>query len=934
MVVGSGFGGAVAACRLAQAGFSVLVLERGRRVQPGDFPPLPGEESFAPSVDPFTIGGGGVYDVRDLGGTFALQASGYGGGSLVYAGVHLRPPAGIFERWPDGLRKPQLDEHFDLAAYMLDVAPIDDFPFPLPRKTRAFDAAVEAAGREAFHPPLTQSRRSGTNAFGATVEACNGCGSCALGCSRGAKNSLDQNYLALAESYENVTVRTRANVRAVHAVDESAYDVEFVDGLCGDQERRVRARFVFLGAGVVGTHEILARSRECSQQTSGDGLPRLSPRVGDGFFTNNDDASMVFSRDESLAIEDGPTITSSIVHHSADGGLVLVQDGGLPAELSRVMTTIYTSPALLGRNRHGRDPWEGAWREQSRARDTAEQQAAEAAAVELVDRLLASDLSPSGLEQLVLAWLTGTMPDVAPPQLRAAFGTLRDQLIETSRPNFARAIDSLLEHSASQVVDRLTLGRLARFPGLRTRLVDNARKLGELLIADRDGLIDRAQQSFFRHFLLVEPEREIRRRLADYLMPPTNPGQLFLLSMGTDTTPARLEWDADASRGRLAQNPGAFQESSRLARRIKRDVSEGLGGQLRTHPITSVAGRGMTVHAQGGAAIGEDSDRGVVDRHGEVFGHPGLFVVDASVFPAPVGVNPSATILALAERNVLAFIRTQRGAAWPLGDESPGARQFHKQLSQARDFAESRLATFHLEPPAAPVGGASPEPTAQPIGVRFTERFRGFLAAGSASPAYVATDDYCTLEIEVMVDDLDGFFADPLHAANVRGRFVGAGMRDAEVHGRLLMYPDAERCDEEAATDGLRYELSLREASGAAGRLVLDKPMRGARFRALEIQRSTMQARARLEVDGRTHVGRLDVDGIGFLTEQLPSLEITGTEEPAQIAWAMLRFGEFFFHGLLPGARRSIESRVDQAAQAVSFDAQEEDEAPIRKLSG
>ncbi|MEM6955446.1 MAG: NAD(P)-binding protein [Myxococcota bacterium] len=101
IVVGSGFGGAVAACRFAQAGLSVLLLERGRRVEPQDFPPLPRHTSFAPSPEPF-MGPGGVHEYRNLGNTQSLQANGYGGGSLIYAGVHLRPPDSAFAEWPSG----------------------------------------------------------------------------------------------------------------------------------------------------------------------------------------------------------------------------------------------------------------------------------------------------------------------------------------------------------------------------------------------------------------------------------------------------------------------------------------------------------------------------------------------------------------------------------------------------------------------------------------------------------------------------------------------------------------------------------------------------------------------------------------------------------------------------------------------------------------
>lgn len=86
IVIGSGFGGAVAATRLAQAGFSVIVLERGRRWRPGDFPRAPAfRGGWLWRVDQ------GLYDIRWLGPMVAAQAAGWGGGSLAYANVFARP---------------------------------------------------------------------------------------------------------------------------------------------------------------------------------------------------------------------------------------------------------------------------------------------------------------------------------------------------------------------------------------------------------------------------------------------------------------------------------------------------------------------------------------------------------------------------------------------------------------------------------------------------------------------------------------------------------------------------------------------------------------------------------------------------------------------------------------------------------------------------
>ena len=133
IVVGSGFAGAVTACRLAQAGVDVCIIERGRRYEADDFPEIPlkrrrekapGEqvaESYEPPRDfarwlwPVDQG---LWDVRDLGEVISIQAAGYGGGSLVYANVHLRAPAEVFTdgQWPASYTRAALDPYYDLAG--------------------------------------------------------------------------------------------------------------------------------------------------------------------------------------------------------------------------------------------------------------------------------------------------------------------------------------------------------------------------------------------------------------------------------------------------------------------------------------------------------------------------------------------------------------------------------------------------------------------------------------------------------------------------------------------------------------------------------------------------------------------------------------------------------------------------------------------------
>ncbi len=145
VVVGSEFGGAVSACRLAQAGLDVALLERGRRYDAGAFP-----------RDTNSLDGGwlwergqGMFDVRPLNDVMVVQAAGYGGGSLVYANVQYRPPADLFDHgWPSGFNRPELDPYYDLVAYMLDVSPIaENQPNGLPPKTVLMERVAADLGR-------------------------------------------------------------------------------------------------------------------------------------------------------------------------------------------------------------------------------------------------------------------------------------------------------------------------------------------------------------------------------------------------------------------------------------------------------------------------------------------------------------------------------------------------------------------------------------------------------------------------------------------------------------------------------------------------------------------------------------------------------------------------------------------------------------------
>src|SRR5204862_418591 len=150
-----GFGGGTTAWRLAEQGWRVCVLERGRRVGPGDFPDRPEQARFA--LWHSTLNPGGMFDLRLMKDLAVLTAAGVGGGSLVYANVQLRAPEDLFDdpAWPAAIDRPGLDRYYDRTEEALQPRETPDLP-DLP-KVRSFDAM----GRRAGLSPALGTRFSG-----------------------------------------------------------------------------------------------------------------------------------------------------------------------------------------------------------------------------------------------------------------------------------------------------------------------------------------------------------------------------------------------------------------------------------------------------------------------------------------------------------------------------------------------------------------------------------------------------------------------------------------------------------------------------------------------------------------------------------------------------------------------------------------------------
>ena len=283
VVIGSGYGGGVAASRLARMGLRVAVLEQGREWRPGDFPTTAKARrkttrltGRAPKIgDP-----AGLYYLSVGRGLTVFGASGLGGGSLINAGVVLRPNLGRLRKagWPqavvgDGL----LLKGFDLAETMLGVAPVSN-----PERFAKFAGmrkAAEASGLSVQLPPMTISHRPGLNVSGVMQYGCRYCGDCWSGCNVGAKNTVGITYIADAVDH-GASVFCESRAQSISKT-ETGWEVVVQDLSRRGVEWHIEAPIVVLAAGTMGTNELLLRAQQ-------RGL-KLSAKLGENFSANGDD---------------------------------------------------------------------------------------------------------------------------------------------------------------------------------------------------------------------------------------------------------------------------------------------------------------------------------------------------------------------------------------------------------------------------------------------------------------------------------------------------------------------------------------------------------------------------------------------------------------------------------------------------------------------
>ncbi|MGW0394115.1 GMC oxidoreductase [Streptomyces sp. NPDC003042] len=560
IVIGSGFGGSVAALRLTEKGYRVGVLEAGRRFTRESLPKNSWDLRnylWAPALGLY-----GIQRIHLLGNVMVLAGAGVGGGSLNYANTLYVPPAPFFgdRQWASITDwREELAPYYDQARRMLGVRLN---PTLTPSDVHLKAAAEKMGVADSFHmAPVGVFFGDGADAeghakvrpgeeapdpyfggAGPARKACTECGECMTGCRHGAKNTLNENYLHLAER-AGAVIHPMTTVTALSEHPDGGYRVRTVptDARRKGRAKVLRAAYVVVAAGTYGTQTLLHTMKDRGE------LPRLSDRLGDLTRTNSE-------------------------------GLV-----GAQTDDRRY------------RKRHGG---------QARADFTR-------------GVAITSSVHPNADTHI--------------------------EPVRYGKGSNAMGFMTILQVPYSSHRVRAWFARTARHPVQLVRSLSNRRWSERTII----GLV--------------------MQSLDNSLTTYRKPGGL-----GKGLLTAR--------QGHGAPNPVQIAEATRAATLLAEEINGFAGSN-----VGELMGTPLTAHFLGGCPIGASPQEGVVDPYHRLYGHPGISVVDGSAVSANLGVNPSLTITAQAERAM---------SYWPnKGEADPRPVQ---------GAAYARLAAVEPKRPAVP----------------------------------------------------------------------------------------------------------------------------------------------------------------------------------------------------------------------------------------
>ena len=256
IVVGSGFGGSVSALRLAEKGYSVLVLEKGKRYHTNDFPTTNWNlRKFFWMPRLFLYG---IQCMTLLRNVFVLHGAGVGGGSLVYANTLLIPPDEAFENenWPGSGWKIKLAPYYEKAKKMLGAVPA---LYEAETDKLLRECATDLGRGNTYHKvdvgvyfgkPGETAEDPFFNGLGPERTGCTHCGGCMVGCRVNAKNTLDKNYLYLAEGL-GVEILPEQEVEEIRLLSNGNYQISLRKsiGLFRTSQKLQAKKIVLSGGG-------------------------------------------------------------------------------------------------------------------------------------------------------------------------------------------------------------------------------------------------------------------------------------------------------------------------------------------------------------------------------------------------------------------------------------------------------------------------------------------------------------------------------------------------------------------------------------------------------------------------------------------------------------------------------------------------------------
>lgn len=371
VVVGSGYGGGIAASRLARAGQQVCLLERGKEFLPGEFPDTVLEATDEMQVDTYIGHVGsetGLFDFHVNDDMNVLVGCGLGGTSLINANVALEAEPRVFEnlKWPRAIiddLKYGIEEGYQRTRKMLKVNPYPT-DFPQLKKLEAMKKSAEYIKEDFSCPPIAvnfEKYKDDVNHVGVTQTPCILCGDCTSGCNYTAKNTVQMNYLPDAWNH-GAEIFTETKVLHIEK-QAGKWLVHFeVAGTGRDKfnapNQFVSADIVILSAGTLGSTEILLRSQK-------KGLS-LSDRLGKNFTGNGDALGFGYNNDQEIngigwgtrkpdsKNPVGPCITSLIDTRKSAKDYkegMSIEEGALPGALSALLPAAFSSFAkVLGKD--------------------------------------------------------------------------------------------------------------------------------------------------------------------------------------------------------------------------------------------------------------------------------------------------------------------------------------------------------------------------------------------------------------------------------------------------------------------------------------------------------------------------------------------------------------------------------------------------------